>query len=139
MTRGCVGAHHHGGFNVFFQRSTDLCNLLLCCLVHCCTLSWVSAKLLLEWSTHRGGFIHHGQDDAFGFARGIPTGYSSTTVRAALLYSDHCFHFSQLSALVLTIPVYSLELECKLLCPACAAGSCLSLSLQVLGASNHRH
>ena len=77
-----------------FQRSTDLCDPLPCCSVHCCTLSWVSAKLLLEWSTNRGGFSHHGrQDPSFYFARGIPTGYTRV-LSVALPYSGHCSLFT---------------------------------------------
>jgi hypothetical protein len=59
-----------------------------CCTVHCCTLSWVSAKVLLEWSTNRGGFTHHGrQDPSSDFARCIPTGCSSTVLSAGVLYT----------------------------------------------------
>ena len=80
------------------------------------------------------------QHHAIDFARGISTGCSSTghisTVQRSLF-----FHFSQLSALVITIPVFSLESACKLLCPCAlqqAAGSHLSFSLQV-GVSDHSH
>jgi hypothetical protein len=59
---------------------------------------------------HRGDFTHHGQDHSFDVARGIPTGYSSTVRGSTVqwpLFTSHNF-----GALVLTIPVFSLEPAC---------------------------
>ena len=60
---------------------------------------------------HRGDFTHHGQDHSFDVARGIPTGYSSTVRGSTVqwpLFTSHNF-----GALVLTIPVFSLEPACR--------------------------
>lgn len=41
---------------------------------------------------HRGGFTHHGQDRSFDFARGIPTGYSSTVRGSTVQWPLFTFH-----------------------------------------------
>jgi hypothetical protein len=57
---------------------------------------------------HRGDFTHHGQDHSVDVARGIPTGYSST-VRGSTVQWPLFIFFHIFGALVLTIPVFSLE------------------------------
>jgi hypothetical protein len=61
---------------------------------------------------HRGDFTHHGQDHSVDVARGIPTGYSST-VRGSTVQWPLFTFFHIFGALVLTIPVFSLEPECS--------------------------
>jgi hypothetical protein len=58
-TRGCVGAHRHGGFKVFPAETRNLCHPLPCLfspLLH--PFSWVSAKLLFKWSENKPRWIH---------------------------------------------------------------------------------
>jgi hypothetical protein len=60
---------------------------------------------------HRGDFTHHGQDHSVDVARGIPTGYPSTVRGSTVQWPLFTFH--NFGALVLTIPVFSLEPECS--------------------------